>query len=156
MVGVGLSVPELMRMSVGDPAEVGITGMSHEIAPKPWIERHGTGSVVSVLHLDDADVQEIGHDYQRWSVTPKPGHLPVGRAGRAVDQGSGEFGPFGIGPTAAPGCCRSCDGVGMGAGAGVGEAADGAPDAVSNRFRGLWPDVRDASGRSLCHAMKND
>ncbi|MBF9069018.1 hypothetical protein [Streptacidiphilus fuscans] len=74
-VGVGLGVPRLIHDSVGDPAEVGITDLNHDIAPKPWIEQHCTTSVVHALHLDNAGVQENGHYYQRWTVTPKPGHL---------------------------------------------------------------------------------
>ncbi|WP_152648599.1 hypothetical protein [Streptacidiphilus anmyonensis] len=54
---------------------MGITDMNHEIAPKPWIEEHCTTSVVRALHLDNAGVEENGHYYQRWTVTPKPGHL---------------------------------------------------------------------------------
>jgi hypothetical protein len=75
VVGVGLGVPRLIHDSVGDPAGVGITDLNHDIAPKPWIEEHCITSVVRALHLDNAGVEETGHYYQRWTVTPKPGHV---------------------------------------------------------------------------------
>lgn len=73
--GLALGVPGLLHAAAGDPGHVGIGGMSDDIAPRPWIERHCTASVVRALHLDDADVRENGHDYQRWTVTPRPGHV---------------------------------------------------------------------------------
>ncbi|WP_042377426.1 hypothetical protein [Streptacidiphilus melanogenes] len=74
-VGIGLGAPRLLHDSVGDPAQVDITDLRHPTAPKPWIEEHCTNSVVQALHLDDAVVEENGHDYQRWTVTPRPGHV---------------------------------------------------------------------------------
>ena len=74
-VGVGLGMPELLHAGVGDPSRVAITDISHDIAPKPWIEQHCTGSVVRALHLDNPVVEVNGHEYQRWTVTPEPGHV---------------------------------------------------------------------------------
>ncbi|WP_377266890.1 hypothetical protein [Peterkaempfera sp. SMS 1(5)a] len=75
VIGIGLGMPKLLRTSVGDPSHVSITDASHDIAPKSWIEQHCKSSVVRALHLDNPVVEENGHDYQRWTVTPKYGHV---------------------------------------------------------------------------------
>jgi hypothetical protein len=74
-VGIALGMPKLVHYSVGDPAQVFVNDLNRSVAPRPWIEQHCAGSVVRALHLDDPVVEENGHDYQRWTVTPKTGHL---------------------------------------------------------------------------------
>ncbi len=74
-IGLALGMPKLLHAAVGDPSHVSVGNMNHDIAPKTWIEQHCTGSVVRALHLDNPAVEENGHDYQRWTVLPKPGHV---------------------------------------------------------------------------------
>lgn len=65
----------LGNWALGDPDTVYISRLDRYVKPRAYIAAQCPGSVRRVLHVASNEVRLDGHDYQRWSVDPLPGHL---------------------------------------------------------------------------------
>jgi hypothetical protein len=76
-VGIGSLTSGVLTAFTPDPGKVYITQLGRDIAPRTYIVEHCRNSVAKAGHLDRRAFSGADGRFERWDVTPLPGHVDV-------------------------------------------------------------------------------